>query len=386
MQQPIYLDHNATTPVDPRVVEAMVEALRSKFGNAASRHEIGATAEAAVQSARRAVAKLIGAAPEDLFFTSGATESNNAVILGTARRRADRDVVLTSQVEHPSVLEPVNDLRAIDIDVGTVEVNGEGIVTPSAVAQLANDRTFLISIILANNEIGTVNPVKEYAPIARDIGALLHTDATQAVGHIPVSVSELGVDLMSFSAHKLYGPKGVGALYAARSGRRRMQPTALGGGHEGGVRSGTLNVPGIVGFGVAAEIAHAEMVRRERRVRELRDLLLALLQDGVPDLNINGTMDTRLPGNLSVAFPGIDAEALLVRLRDVVACSTGAACSSAKVEPSHVIMALTKDDSRAYSSVRFGVGKENTEEEIRLVAEAVTREVTVLRRMSSLGA
>ncbi len=379
---PAYLDHNATTPVDSRVVDAMVDALRNNFGNAASRHEIGARAEATVQDARRSVAALIKAQPEDVFFTSGATESNNLVISGAAARRDERTTLVTSEIEHPSILEPAEALAKEGVVFRRALPNAVGLVEAEPLATLVDDRTFLVTVMLANNEIGTVNPVGAYAPAAHAHGALLHSDATQAVGHIPVDVDSLGVDLLSFSAHKLYGPKGVGAIFARRKARQRLAPRMLGGGHERGLRSGTLNVPAIVGFGVAAAIARREMAETERRVAALRNLLLELLRAMTGEILLNGSLENRLPGNLSVSLPGVDAEALVVRLKHIVAFSTGAACSSAKVEPSHVLMALSRDNDRAFSSVRFGIGRGNTEEEIRMVAQAVAEEVRTLRGMS----
>ena len=379
----VYLDHNATAPVDSRVVDSMVEALRANFGNAASRHDVGARAGAAVQSARKSVAALIGAQPDDVFFTSGATESNNFVIAGAAARREDRSVIVTSEIEHPSILEPVEALTRDGVIVRRAHPNSEGVIDAAQIANLADDETFLVSVMLANNEIGTINPVAKYARDAHYQGALLHSDGTQAVGHIAVNVATLDVDLLSFSAHKLYGPKGVGAIYARRKARQRIAPIMLGGGHENGVRSGTLNVPAIVGFGVAADIALQEMAEHERRIGDLRNLLLKLIREAAGEVVVNGSLIHRLPGNLSVSFPGVDAEALVVRLKHVVAFSTGAACSSTKVEPSHVLIALSRDDDRAYSSVRFGVGRGNTEEEIRCVARAVGKEVALLRRIAA---
>lgn len=382
MPDPIYLDHNATTPVEPRVLNAVVAAMRDNFGNAASRHETGARAHAAVQAARTSVAALIGADPEDVFFTSGATEANNLILWGAAARRGERRVLVVSEIEHPSVLEPATALAADGVVVRMAPPDSAGMITRDPVADLVTDDTFLVSVMLANNEIGTINPIGDYAQLVRERGALLHSDATQAVGHVPVNVSAIGVDVLSFSAHKFYGPKGIGAIYAHRKARQRLAPRMLGGGHERGLRSGTLNVPAIVGFGVAADIARREMREAERRVAALRDLLLELLRASVGEVVVNGSLERRLPGNLSLTFPGIDAEALVVRLKDVISFSTGAACSSAKVEPSHVLMALTHDDERAYSSARFGIGRGNTEEEIRLVARVVAAEVALLRGMS----
>lgn len=380
----VYLDHNATAPVDSRVVDAMVEALRGNFGNAASRHEIGARAGEAVQEARRSVAALIGAQTHDVFFTSGATESNNLVIAGAAARRGERSTIVTSAIEHPSILEPVEALSRDGVVVRRAQPDDDGIINAAQIGDLVDDKTFLVTVMLANNEIGTVNPVATYALEAHAHGALHHSDATQGVGHIEVDVEMLGVDILSFSAHKLHGPKGVGAIYARRKARQRVAPVMLGGGHEHGLRSGTLNVPAIVGFGVAADIARKEMVEAERRVAGLRNLLLQLLRKTTGGVVVNGSLEHRLPGNLSVSFPGVDAEALVVRLKHVVAFSTGAACSSTRVEPSHVLVALARDDDRAYSSVRFGVGRGNTEEEIHWVARAVGREVALLRRLTAV--
>ena len=381
----VYLDHNATTPVDGRVIEAMTETLRKNFGNAASRHEVGARAGAAVQQARKSVAALIGAQAADVFFTSGATESNNLVIAGAAARRGERTTLVTSDVEHPSILEPVEALSGNGVVVRRACPDPCGIIDPEQVAGLVDDETFLVTVMLANNEIGTINPVDAFAVAAHRHDALFHSDATQAVGNVPVDVERLGADLLSFSAHKLYGPKGVGALYAGRKARQRLAPSMLGGGHEHGLRSGTLNVPAIVGFGVAADIAAREMADAGRRIAGLRDLLLQLLRTAVGEVLVNGSLEHRLPGNLSVSFPGVDAEALVLRLKHVAAFSTGAACSSTKVEPSHVLIALADDDDRAYSSVRFGVGRGNTETQIRLVAQEVGKEVGFLRRFGAVS-
>lgn len=382
VNQPIYLDHNATTPVDDRVVEAMADALRNNFGNAASRHEIGALAERAVKDARQSVANLIRAQPDDIFFTSGATESNNLVISGAAARRGDRDTLVVSEIEHPSVLEPSEALVEEGIRLRQAAPDNMGRINADDVSPLVDDRTFLVSVMLANNEVGVINQVGSWVKVVHEHGALLHSDATQAVGHIPVDVNKLGVDLFSFSAHKLYGPKGIGAIFAQRKARQRIAPQILGGGHQKGLRSGTLDVPTIIGFGVAAEIARREMDVAERKVTSLRDLLLELLREKAGEVVVNGSMDNRLPGNLSVSLPGVDAEALVVRLKHVAAFSTGAACSSAKVEPSRVLKALSPDDDRAYSSVRFGIGRGNTEEEIRTVADAIALEVGLLSRLS----
>ena len=382
MSAPVYLDHNATTPLDPRVVEAMTGALHNHFANPSSRHELGYRARDAVERARCEVARLINARPEAIYFTSGATEANNLVLRGAAERRGKRSVLVTSEIEHPSVLEPAESLGRRGVVVRLAASGANGIVLPEQVAALVDGETFLVSVMLANNETGMINPVVDYVPSARSDEAMLHTDATQAVGHVAVDVQSLDVDLMSFSAHKMYGPKGVGALYASRSARQRIEPQIVGGGHERGFRSGTLNVPAIVGFGIAATIAREEMGVVERKIAHLRNLLSDLLKRDAGEMVLNGALEKRLPGNLSVSFPGIDAASLVARLRHTVAFSTGAACSSAKVEPSHVLMALLQDDDLVTSSVRFGVGRYNTEEEIRVVAKAVTAEVRVLRGIS----
>jgi len=382
VSNPIYLDHHSTTPVDERVVEAMADALRNTFGNPASRHDVGFQAKQAVRNAQKSVAALINANSDDVFFTSGATESNNLAITGATTRRGDRTTLVISEIEHPSVIEPAEAQERCGIELRLARPNESGRVTADEVSLLIDDTVYLVSVMLANNEIGMTNPVQDLRSLCNNHGVLLHSDATQAVGHIPVDVETLGVDILSFSAHKLYGPKGIGAIYARRKARQRIAPGILGGGHQRGFRSGTLNVPAIVGFGVAAEIARREMEESESRVGKLRDLLLKLLNASVEPILVNGAMNHRLPGNLSVSIPGIDAEALVLRLKGVVSFSTGAACSSTKIEPSHVLMALEQDGERAYSSVRFGVGRGNTEEQIRLVAEAVGREVNLLRRFS----
>jgi cysteine desulfurase len=361
----------------------MSEALRSIFGNPASRHDVGARAERAVRDAQKSVAALIKANPDDVFFTSGATESNNLAITGAAARKGDRTTLVISEIEHPSVIEPAEALVGSGVNVRRASPDAGGFVSASQVGPLVDDTTFLVSVMLANNEIGTINPIRELRALCHDKGALLHSDATQAVGHVPVDVDALGVDLLSFSAHKFYGPKGIGAIFARRKARQRVAPGILGGGHQRGFRSGTLNVPAIVGFGVAAKMARREMEESERRVAQLRDLLLELLREKAGPIVVNGSMENRLPGNLSVSLPGVDAETLVARLKNVVAFSTGAACSSAKVKPSHVLMTLTQDDDRAFSSVRFGVGRGNTVEEVRRVVDAIAGEVQLLRRMSN---
>ena len=377
----IYLDHHATTPVDARVLEAMLPYFTEKFGNAASKqHRFGWDASDAVERARKQVAALIGAGSKDVIFTSGATEANNLAIKGAAAAgQRGRDHLVTVVTEHKSVLDPI---ARLETDRGlratVVPANRDGLVDVNAVANAITERTLLVSVMTANNEIGVVQPIKEIAAAAHAKGAWLHTDAVQAMGKMPFDVDALDVDLASFSAHKVYGPKGVGALYVRRK-RVTVAAEIDGGGHERGLRSGTLNVPGIVGFGRAAEIARAEMPAEAARVGELRDRLLAALQAATDGLAVNGTMDARLPGNLNVSFAGIDGEALLVSLDDV-AVSSGAACTQA--EPSHVLMALGLAKDRALASLRFGIGRSTTRDEVDYVAQKVGAVVMRLRQLS----
>jgi cysteine desulfurase len=373
MHAPVYLDHHATTPVDPRVLEAMLPWFGPKFGNAASRsHRFGWEADTAVDHARKRIAALAGAAPRDIVFTSGATESNNLAIKGIGARH-----IVTMATEHKAVLDPV---KRLGIPVTILAPRPDGRIDLDQLRAAIGPETGLVSVMYANNEIGTVQPVREIAAICRERGVPFHCDAAQAFGKIPIDVDADGIDLMSLSAHKMYGPKGAGALYVRR---RKVRLTAEmdGGGHEAGMRSGTLNVPGIAGFGEACAIAAAEMAAEGERLRALRDRLLATLQEGIDGLRINGAMEHRLPGNLNVSFPGIDAEALLMSLPDL-ALSTGSACSSAAVEPSHVLRAIGVPPDLAHGSVRFGLGRFNTEEEIDYAASRVLEAVKRLRALA----
>ena len=380
----IYLDHHATTPVDQRVLEAMLPYFTEKFGNAASKHHrFGWEANDAVERARKQVAALIGAGSKDVIFTSGATEANNLAIKGAVKAvRGERDHLVTLVTEHKSVLDP---MARVETDSGrhvtVVPVNGDGLVDISSVAEAITERTLLVSVMTANNEIGVVQPIKELAAVAHAKGALFHTDAVQAVGKVPFDVEAFDVDFASMSAHKVYGPKGVGALYVRRK-RVTIDAEIDGGGHERGVRSGTLNVPGIVGFGRAAEIARAEMASEAKRVGQLRDRLLDALRAKTDGMTVNGSMTERLPGNLNVSFADVDGEALLVSLDDV-AVSSGAACTQA--EPSHVLLALGLATDRALASLRFGVGRRTTAEEVDVAAQKVSDVVSRLRHMSPVG-
>jgi cysteine desulfurase len=379
----IYLDHHATTPVDTRVVEAMLPYFTEKFGNAASRqHQFGWEANDAVERARKQVAALIGASGKEIVFTSGATEANNLAIKGAAKaRQGERDHVVTVATEHKAVLDPVAHLAREGWQVTVVPVRRDGLVDLAELDAAITGRTALVSVMAANNEIGVLQPIKDAAELAHAKGAWLHTDAVQAAGRVPFDVSALDVDFASLTAHKMYGPKGVGALYV----RRKSVAIAAeidGGGHERGMRSGTLNVPGIVGFGRAAEIARDELAAESKRVGELRNRLLAGLNEQANGFQVNGATDARLPGNLNVSFQGVDGEALLVALDDV-AVSSGAACTQA--EPSHVLMALGLTRERALASLRFGLGRSTTREDVDYAATKVADVVTRLRQMSPLN-
>jgi cysteine desulfurase len=376
----IYLDHHATTPVDARVLEAMLPYFSEKFGNAASRqHRFGWDANDAVERARKQVAALIGAASKEIVFTSGATEANNLAIKGVAgAAHAGRDHVVTIATEHKAVLDPVATLQKRGWRVTVLPVPPSGIVDMDAIAEAITERTALVSVMAANNEIGVLQPIREIAAAAHRRGALMHTDAVQAAGKVGFDVEDLGVDLASITAHKLYGPKGVGALYV----RRKTAAIAAqidGGGHERGMRSGTLNVPGIAGFGRAADIARSEMVTESPRIAALRDRLLAGLRAKTDAITVNGATDPRLPGNLNVSFAGVDGEALLVSLDDI-AVSSGAACTQA--EPSHVLMALGLSKDRALASLRFGIGRGTTAAEVDYAAAKVSGVVARLRQLS----
>ena len=392
----IYLDHHATTPVDARVLEAMLPFFTEKFGNAASKqHRFGWDASDAVERARKQVAALIGAGSKDIVFTSGATEANNLAIKGAARAtegftrategtessEGRRDHIVTISTEHKAVLDPIASLGRDGWRVTVVPVGRDGLVDVADVAAAISERTALVSVMAANNEIGVLQPIKELAGAAHAKGAWFHTDAVQAAGKVPFDVEALGVDLASITAHKIYGPKGVGALYVRRRGVR-IAAEIDGGGHERGMRSGTLNVPGIVGFGRAAEIAREEMASESARVGALRDRLLERLQATTDGMTVNGMMDARLPGNLNVSFDGIDGETLLLSLDDI-AVSSGAACTQA--EPSHVLMALGHSKDRALASLRFGIGRGTTADEVDYAAAKVSDVVRRLRQTHLVG-
>lgn len=384
MKLPIYLDYHASTPVDPRVLDAMLPYFCEHFGNAASRtHPYGWKADDAVEGARRQLASLVGASPKEVVFTSGATESNNLAIKGVARARRSRgNHVITVATEHKAVLDSVKCLEREGFEVTYLGVGSDGLLDLNRLEDAITDRTVLVSVMAANNEIGVLQPLAEIGAITRPRGIALHSDAVQAVGKIPVNVEAMQVDLLSMTAHKMYGPKGVGALYVRRSEPRlELDPLLHGGGHERGLRSGTLNVPGIVGFGKAAEIAKTRMEEDAVRLRTLRDRLLDRLRERVPDLHVNGSLEHRLPNNLNVSFPKVPGESLLVGLGDLCV-SAGSACSSGSEEPPYVLKALGLDDDLARASLRFGLGRPTTEEEIEYAAAKVAEVVTQLRAMA----
>jgi cysteine desulfurase len=383
LKPPIYLDHHATTPVDPRVLDAMLPYFREDFGNPASAtHAFGWRAEAAVETARQSIAAAIGARdPREIVFTSGSTESDNLALKGVAFGLAARgEHLVTTAIEHPAVLDACRWLEGQGRSVTLLPVDGEGFVDPAAVAAAIGPRTILVSVMAANGEIGVLEPLAEIGRICRERGVLLHSDAAQAVGKVPLDVEALGVDLLSFSAHKLYGPKGVGALYVRRARPRiRLEPLLHGGGHEHGLRSGTLPVPLIVGFAKAIELCLAELSAESARLASLRDRLLARLEQELPGVRLTGPREARLPGNLHVCLDGIDADPVLVALRDV-ALSSGSACASGRGEPSHVLRALGLPEGRLRSGLRMGLGRSTTREEIDHVAERLVEVAKGLRR------
>jgi cysteine desulfurase len=435
MSLPIYMDNHATTALDPRVLEAMLPYLREDFGNAASRnHAFGWRAEAAVEQARAQVAALIGAQANELVFTSGATESDNLALKGVAEfYRSKGDHIITLKTEHKAILdsgkrlermrqerlEELKLLRLMELTGGEVkpedadalsaqykldqdpvlqrwaavvragarvtylDVEKDGRVDLGKLADAMTDRTILVSVMLANNEIGTVQPLAEIGKLCRSRGVLFHTDAVQGVGKVPFDVESMKVDLASVTAHKLYGPKGIGALYVRRKPRVRIAPIIDGGGHERGMRSGTLNVAGIVGFGKAAEIARTEMAAESARILALRERLRAKLTSELDMCTVNGSLEHRLPGNLNISFAYVEGEALMMAIKDV-AVSSGSACTSASLEPSYVLRALGVEEDMAHSSIRFGLGRFNTESQVDAVARLVVEKVKKLREMSPL--
>ena len=386
MKMPIYMDYHATTPMDPRVFEAMKPYFMETFGNAASRnHSFGWQAEEAVEKSRKQIADLIGATPKEIVFTSGATESNNLAIKGVAEMYAEKgNHIITAATEHKAVLDTCKRLEKHGIRVSYLPVQSNGLIDLDMLRDAITDKTILVTIMYANNEIGVLQNMAEIGKIAKAKGVLVHTDATQAVGKVPVNVIKDNVDLVSLTAHKIYGPKGVGALYVRRKSPR-VQITAQmdGGGHERGMRSGTLNVPGIVGLGEACALCQAEMPEESKRMAYLRDKLKNKLEAGLDQVYVNGTLEHRLPNNLNMSFAYVEGESLLMGINDI-AVSSGSACTSATLEPSYVLKALGAGDDLAHSSIRFGLGRFNTEEEVDYVADKVIDVVKKLRELSPL--
>lgn len=396
-RRPIYLDHHATTPLDPRVLEAMMPFLTDDFGNAASKtHVFGWRAEAAVEGARERIAAAIGAQPKDVIFTSGATESNNLAIVGAARAagaldaggtdRARRNHIVTLTTEHRAVLDPCTWLESQGLAVTRLAVDAEGLVDLQAVADAIGDRTLLVSVMMANNEIGVLQDIAAIGALCRERGVMLHSDAAQAVGRLAVDVEALQVDLLSLSFHKMYGPKGGGVLYArTRKPRARLAPLFHGGGHERGLRSGTLAVPLIVGGAAALDLCVAEQEVESKRLRELRERLWQRLEAEVPGVRLNGHAEKRLAGNLNVSFPGVDGARLLLALSDI-AVSSGSACSSADPQPSHVLAALGLSKALSQASLRFGLGRATTPEDVDRAAARLIEEVQASKTQAAQGA
>jgi cysteine desulfurase len=377
---PIYLDNHATTQVDPRVLEAMLPYLRDKFGNAASRsHSFGWTADKAVETARGQVAALIGGNKDEIVFTSGATESDNLAIKGVAEAyRSKGNNIITAVTEHKAVLDSCKRLEKYGCSVTYLHVQKDGLIDLDDLRNAMTDATILVTIMAANNETGVLQPIAEIGKLCRERDVIFHTDAAQAIGKISIDVAPQNIDLLSISAHKAYGPKGVGALYV-RNGVE-IAATIDGGGHERGMRSGTLNVPGIVGLGKVCEICREEMPQESRRIAGLRNRLHEKIEAGLDEVYVNGSMEHRLPGNLNMSFAGIDGEELMTAIDDI-AVSSGAACTSAHVEPSYVLKALGISDELAQSSIRFGIGRFNSDAEIDYVAEKVVHTVQQLREL-----
>ncbi len=383
---PIYFDNHATTKCDPKVVEAMIPYFTEHYGNAASRnHAYGWVAEEAVEKSRKQIAALIGATPKEIIFTSGATESNNLALKGVAEMYAEKgNHIITAATEHKAVLDTTKHLEKQGCRITYLPVMADGRIDLDMLREAITDKTILVSIMYANNEIGVVQPVREISKICKERGVLFHTDAVQAVGKIPVNVIEDGIDLLSLTAHKIYGPKGVGALYVRRKGPRVQLAAQMdGGGHERGMRSGTLNVPAIAGLGEACELCNKELTAEMARLGFLRDKLKNKIMSELDEVYVNGSLEHRLPGNLNISFAYVEGESLLMGINDI-AVSSGSACTSATLEPSYVLKALGAGDDLAHSSIRFGLGRFNTEAEVDYVAKRVIDVVKKLRDLSPL--
>jgi cysteine desulfurase len=383
--QPIYLDYQATTPMDPRVLEAMMPYFTYKFGNAHSRsHAYGWEAEEAVEKARAQVARLVGADEKEIIYTSGATESNNLAIKGVAEFYKDRrNHIVTTVTEHKCVLDTCRHLEQQGFSVTYLPVQKNGLVDLETLRAAVTDKTVLVSVMAVNNEIGVIQPLAEIGKICRDKGAFFHTDAAQAAGKIPLDVNAMNIDLMSISGHKIYGPKGIGALYVRRRPRIRLVALINGGGQERGFRSGTLPTPLCVGLGEAAEICLKEMDAEAKRLTKLRDRMLAGLQAKLPDIYVNGDLDHRIPGNLNISFAYVEGESLMMGIKGL-SVSSGSACTSASLEPSYVLRALGVDEELAHTSLRIGLGRFTTEQEVDTAVDELVRHVSKLREMSPL--
>ena len=386
MKLPIYLDYSATTPVDPRVAEKMVECLTAEgnFGNPASRsHAFGWKAEEAVENARRQVAELVNADPREIVWTSGATESDNLAIKGVAHFYASKGKhIITSKIEHKAVLDTTRQLEREGFEVTYIEPGEDGVITPTMVEAALRDDTVLVSIMHVNNEIGTINDIAAIGELTRSRGVLFHVDAAQSTGKVEIDLEKMKVDLMSFSAHKTYGPKGVGALYVRRKPRVRLEAQMHGGGHERGMRSGTLAAHQSVGMGEAFRIAREEMATENERITQLRDRFFKQVEH-LEELYVNGSMTARVPHNLNLSFNYVEGESLIMALKDL-AVSSGSACTSASLEPSYVLRALGRNDELAHSSIRFTFGRFTTEEEVDYAAQKVSEAVIKLRELSPL--
>lgn len=384
MKFPIYLDNNATTPVDPEVLKAMIPYFTDVFGNAASRnHEYGWTAEAAVEKARKQVAELIGATEKEIIFTSGATESDDLALLGVAEMYREKgNHIITTAVEHKAILDTVHHLEKKGFEVTILPVDKTGRVSAEQIRDAIKPSTILVSVIFANNEIGSINPVAEIGKVCKERGVLFHTDAVQATGKVAIDVEKMGIDLLSLTAHKMYGPKGVGALYVRRKNPRvRLAAQMHGGGHERGMRSGTLNVPGIVGLGKAAELARVHLTEESARLTRLRDKMWNTLQAELDEIYLNGHPTKRLCNNLNVSFAFVEGESLMMGMKEL-AVSSGSACTSASLEPSYVLKAIGVGEDLAHTSIRFGLGRFTTEEEINV---AITKIVATVRKLRDLS-
>lgn len=372
------MDHHATTPLDPRVLETMIPFYTDEFGNASSiDHIYGARAHEAVETARKQVASILNAKPNEIYFTSGATESDNIALIGVAEKLASKgDHIITCVTEHKAVLDTANHLETMGKSITYLPVDEYGMVRPADVENAITDRTILISIMAANNEIGTIAPLKEIGEIAQKHGVLFHTDAAQAVGHIPIDVKEMNIDLLSLSGHKIYGPKGIGALYIkGLNPKKNVSPVIFGGGQEKGIRSGTYNVPAIVGLGKALEIAQKEMKAEAEQYKKWTTMMLESFRTVSNGVILNGHPEQRLPHNLNICFPGIESKALIHLLRDDVAISAGSACSTTSVEASYVLQAIGREEEYLHSAVRFGLGRFNTDDDVRCVTEKIEASV-----------